>query len=371
MLHIFRVENSATKKQLKEKGRQALVDELKAGRLRQGWGFEGFQLLNPKGVPYTHDEWSRRYLEATDDWEAKEHTERKVDTNFTLLSNMLSIKPGDRIVVPNVAEKDRDGFVIATAKRAPGRKPGAGECYSFSPLSETPKSLNGDRRHIVWVDPLKSEWISYDRNEEADCLPLLIKKKGFQQRVRPVDPKKNLDLIEVINRLSKLGPIDPEDQPAKPSKKKKNGSRPPTETQQERGLKGEKEAMRRLKLKNGCLGLRYVDDHRDKGWGYDILCTDGSQKVEVEVKTYLALTGQIFITDREFKRSLESKSRYHLWAFQDNGGDPRTWTLVALPTPYDEIKRVGKKEKRIVYRMRPAHIKWIETHAGEKPVKKA
>lgn len=285
VLHIFRVENSAGNRNLSEEGRRALFQEMVDGCLRQGWGREGMALLDKAGNRFSLEAWTQRYLKEVEHWSAADRTSKKAKTHYDLLSNMLDIHAGDRIVVPNIAKDGWDGFVIASAIRIPGRPSGDGECYGFS--RSVPRPFDGDRRHFVAIDPVKSEFISYDSSTEAAALKALIAKEGFWNRTSSVDPEKHPRLVQSINRLSRRKPSTEEDKP-EPKRKRRSGkgAPPPTPTQQERGLRGEKEIMRRLQLKRGCLGLKFVEDHRSHGWGYDILCTNGAERAEVEVKTF-------------------------------------------------------------------------------------
>jgi hypothetical protein len=368
VLYVFRVEESVRSKQLREEGREAFVQELREGRLRQGWGINGMGLLDDQGKPLSLEEWSKNFLKAARYWDPDQRTLKKAKTHHDLLSNMLDIREGDRLVVPNVAEKGRKGFVIATAIRIRGRRPGVAECYGFS--SEVPQALDKDRKHYVAIDRFKAEWISYDVNAETRALKGLISDEGFWQRVRPVDGKKHPKLVQSINRISRQAPLASEPEPKRKRRLGKGGS-PPSKTQQERGLNGEKEIIRRLSRSSGCLGLKFVEDHRSHGWGYDILCTDGEKQIELEVKTYEALTGQIFFTDREFRRSLEKKDRYHLWALLDDGRPASKWKLITLRAPYEELKRIGKKEKHVVYRISPSQVAWEDQSGAEKPQRRA
>ena len=237
--------------------------------------------------------------------------------HYDLLAHMLAVREGDRLVVPNVAEQGRKGFVIATAVRNPERPPNEpGECYGFS--SSLPRALNGDRRHYVSVDPVMSEFISYDSNAEAAALPMLLKNGGFLVRMRPVEAGKHPKLVRSIERLS--GRTD-ESAPARTLKNVRVGTAPGPD-QKKRGLEGEKEIMRRLAEED--LGLKLVKDRTKDGCGYDFLCTDGKRNIELEVKSYEALTGQIFFTPKELEQALKSKDRYRLWRF---------WTTAVIQRP--------------------------------------
>jgi len=363
MYYIFRLEKRRKEEQLPEEGRKALVSELEAGYLRQGWGRDGMKLLDGQGKVIPQATWMKNFQRAARKWDPKERTDRKAKTHYVLLSNMLKIREGDLLAVPNIAKDDRKGFVVAKAVRVSGRPSREGECYDFSP--SVPDALDGDRRHFVAVDKWKIKFIPYSWSAEAAALPMLIKNEGLWSRVWPFDSTDHPKLVKSINRLSLLTDGN------QPKKTLKNVpvSTGPTSTQQERGLKGEKEIYRRLNLPGGWLGLRYVDDRRSSKCGYDFLCTDGKRKIELEVKSYEALTGQIFFTENELRQAVKSKERYHLWALLDNGGDPKTWELISLKGPYAELKRLGKKVIQIFYRIPPSEVRW-EDRAEAAPPRK-
>ena len=64
MLYIFRLESSNPSEQLSEAGRAFLWQELQLGRLRQGWGIHGMNLLNGLGEPAPRDEWMKSFQSA-------------------------------------------------------------------------------------------------------------------------------------------------------------------------------------------------------------------------------------------------------------------------------------------------------------------
>jgi hypothetical protein len=68
MPYIFRLETSRKAEQLSEAGRKALFQEMKRGRLRQGWGRDGMGLLDEHGKALSRDAWVKNYLVAAKDW---------------------------------------------------------------------------------------------------------------------------------------------------------------------------------------------------------------------------------------------------------------------------------------------------------------
>jgi hypothetical protein len=346
---VFRLDGSEKRARLPEEGREALLHEMLRGHLRQGWGSKGMSLLDRKGNLIPRDEWVRNFLKAIEHWEPEERTEKKARGHYRLLSAMLEIRVGDRIVIPNFSEDGLEGLVIAVAIRDPSRPKGVGECYGFS--SSVPPELGDDRRHYVAVDRLGFKFIPLNR--AGTHLKRLIDKGGYRVRVRRVNSRKHPALIRAIERIAKADIQEP----TKTIKTAKV-AKPPDFAQRVRGLKGEKEILRRLKLPGGHLGLTYKDDHRKNGCGYDFLAHDGKRSVEVEVKAFDGLTGQIFFTPKELAQALASKDRYYLWALLDNGGHPKTWELITLNDPHAELKRVGEEQIQIVYRIRPKEVRW-------------
>jgi hypothetical protein len=348
MPYIFWLETSRKRYQLPEPGRKALFQEMKKGRLRQGWGSEGMSLIDSNGRSLSRDEWVKNYLGRSND----EEEVRKARSHFRLLSAMLQIRPGDLIVVPNFGEDGWDGLVIAKAVHAPGRPRGEGECYNFSP--SVPRALNGDRRHFVAIDRL---FKAIPLNRAGKHLKSLIANGGYRVRVRQVNSQKHRDLMKTIARLA-VADIAEETETIKNARVAK----PPDEKQRERGRKGEDEVKQRLK--EHFLGFTFEADRTKDGCGYDFLAHDGKRQVEIEVKSFDARSGQIFLTPREFARAQESGGRYHLWVLLDNGGDPSTWDLWTLSSPHPQLKKLADPQVTIVYRVAPTSVKWEKRITG-------
>jgi hypothetical protein len=352
MPYVFRLESTKKSEQLPEAGRRALFQQMKSGRLRQGWGRDGMGLLDKKGNPIPRDEWVKHFLEAAEGWPAKERTVKKARGHYGLLSTMLKIRPGDRIVVPNFAEDGWQGLVIATAVPAPRRPEGKeGECYGFSPA---PSALNGDRRHYIAIKPL---FKSIPLSREGKNLRRLIGKGGYRVRVREVNGKLHPELVRVIARLAQADITEPTE-----TLKKAKVAKPPDDKQRARGLAGEEEIIERLE--GGFLGFSLKEDRRTHGCGYDFLAHDGKKLVEIEVKTFDARSGQIFFTEKELEQALTSHDRFQLWALLDNGLDPSMWELRILSAPHPELQRVGEKQVSVVYRIPPLEVTWEKQIEG-------
>jgi hypothetical protein len=238
--------------------------------------------------------------------------------------------------------------------REPARQPGRiGECYGFS--SSVPSSFNGDRRHYVRVDPVKSKFFSYRDSASAKKLSGAIQRAGLWRRVDPVDAKKNCEIVQLLNRIAGEA-LDAT--PRKTIKRARIGL-PPSPEQQERGKMGEEQIKERFK-RGEVRGLRLLEDHRSKGQGYDFLCREVKRniKVELELKTYKALEGQIVLTPKEFERARTKADRYYLWGLQDNGEDPSKWELSTLQAPGSEIERLAVEVFHVTHHIVAGDVRW-------------
>ena len=115
------------------------------------------------------------------------------------------------------------------------------------------------------------------------------------------------------------------------------------------------------RFKHGAVrGLTLLDDHRSKGQGYDFLCqtVKGKHKVELELKTYKALFGQIILTPKELQRAKTRASRYYLWGLEDNGKLPKDWVLSTLQAPHLEITRLAVPVYHITHHVAAADVRW-------------
>ncbi|MBQ6006069.1 MAG: hypothetical protein IJL14_07460 [Selenomonadaceae bacterium] len=119
-----------------------LREELIAGRYRQGWGNSGCDLRTNTAQTFPYEE--RRY---------------------NMLSRMLDIKPGDRIIIPKVSVNEQScstNFFTIAVCTAP---------YSFAPF--LPKY--DDYGHIIEVD-VKGSWIRYfkPRNSVEEAAQYIV-----------------------------------------------------------------------------------------------------------------------------------------------------------------------------------------------------
>ncbi len=120
--------------------------EITQGRLRQGWGANGFHLVSEDGIRVEKHQWEATFCEV---W-GKPPSPRR----FSILSYMLELEEGDIVVVPKMPEWNQ--FTIARVSGG----------YSFEMAAEMAAD-GGDYGHIVPVDPDSIRTFDYQANHEA------------------------------------------------------------------------------------------------------------------------------------------------------------------------------------------------------------
>lgn len=126
-----------------DEGNEWLRNELAEGRLRQGWGAFGLELIAADGEPVEKVDWEAAYR-ALVGWGAPS------PRRFAILRRMLELDGGDIVVMPKMPRWDR--FTIA---RAMGR-------YRFE-LAEGKEDFG----HVIPVDPDSVRTFAYDASNEA------------------------------------------------------------------------------------------------------------------------------------------------------------------------------------------------------------
>ena len=118
--------------------------ELQAGRLRQGWGFAGCQLLN-HGVQTPFEDWAANFVAGSRQFFGAEIEPEKLRTRYGILMRMLQLKTGDQIVVPNMP--DVGSITLAKVK--------SGYRFDDSHFGKLHfhRNNNYDFIHVVDVDP--------------------------------------------------------------------------------------------------------------------------------------------------------------------------------------------------------------------------
>jgi hypothetical protein len=102
-----------------------------------------------------------------------------------------------------------------------------------------------------------------------------------------------------------------------------------TPEQKARGLAGEAEIKRRLRLPGGWGGLTFLRDATGDGCGYDFEAAQGDRTVRLEVKTFSA-DGRVHVTNRELQAAAEYKGDYYLVGVHDSDAiPPNQWSSFA------------------------------------------
>ena len=148
-------------------------EELRMGRLRQGWSPPGTSLLNDDGNPRTKEEWVNAYRNA---W-GEDPSPRR----YGILRRMLDMEEGDLVVCPKMS--DNSCFTIATVSGP----------YRFE---ETPCQ---DFGHIIPVKDQREVKNWYDG--DAQTIHELFKSAYFRPAVTKVQDSNRERVLEAANRL--------------------------------------------------------------------------------------------------------------------------------------------------------------------------
>lgn len=121
-----------------------MQSELRAGRVRQGWGFAGCQLFE-HGSQTPYERWAENYRAGIlRSWRV-EVTDDEARTRYRILMRMLQLRPGDQLVIPKMPE---EGWMTLAKVR---------NSYTFddSHFGKRPfyKGNHSDFIHIIDVDP--------------------------------------------------------------------------------------------------------------------------------------------------------------------------------------------------------------------------
>lgn len=191
-------------------------NELREGRLRQGWSPPGTSLLNADGEERDAEEWKQAYESA---WREAPSPRR-----HGILLRMLQMKEGDLVFCPKVP--DYRHFTIAEVS----------EGYRF----EVAPSQR-DFGHIIPVrnQRVVSNW----HNNDSQTICELFKSAYFRAAVSRVQEHKEDDVLSAARRLLKQENTDsPQD---------------PDRIREQRYVEGRREAAKSL--------MKYVHDK----WGFD------------------------------------------------------------------------------------------------------
>jgi len=314
-------------------------------------------LLRPDGSVLPRAIWMKNFIFSarTRRWPASDRTRTKAHLRYTLLSHMLEIDDGDLILVPNMTENGREGLLLAKAlKRGAGSDLDQG-CYSWEEKSRSRvHPLGDDYRHTVSIVVSTIKTFPYAFGSLAARIRTQLGAR--QSCVISLKGKKNeAFVLDVFKLYSGDGSVSRK-------KRRKIRGHPPTKEQLVRGTRGENEFLRRLKSQKGfkltgeSLTLKFLEDRTGASCGFDFLCTDGTEEIAVEVKTFAESGGQIFMTDNELTTAQVSRKSYLLVGLIDSGKSPSTWKSVVLRDPYERLSKAGKIEEVRQLRVSPVAV---------------
>jgi hypothetical protein len=181
-----------------------LYDELKAGRLRQGWLSE-ISLVTPSCKVVPRENWVARarasIIKST--WARKARFKKSsfCPEKYDELSTMVEIEEGDIVVVPSIdSNGGKAGFALATAVPS-GRGARSKGCYWYD-------SGRPDYRHVLSVRVSHAE-PTFFSNATHNSLST-----NLSHRIKPVQRIRDEKLIEAVTSLRAFfqppaGPLPP------------------------------------------------------------------------------------------------------------------------------------------------------------------
>lgn len=149
-------------------------EELKQGRLRQGWSPEGTSLLDSKGDERCKDDWVQAYRSA---WNEEPSPKR-----WGILRRMLDIQIGDLVFCPKAPAYGE--FTVARVS----------EPYRF----EVAVGRN-DYGHIISVKHQRA--VSNANSEDSVMISDLFRSAYFRPPVAQVQPDRRQNVLDAATRL--------------------------------------------------------------------------------------------------------------------------------------------------------------------------
>lgn len=129
-----------------------LCDELKSGRLRQGWGVPGMSVLNENGGPIGKFQWEANYREAAEKaWgpNNREPSQRR----YSALAKMCHLRKGDIVVIPKLPKWGQFSIARVTGE------------YYFADHDE--QDVRADFGHVIPVDADSVRIFNRHANDDA------------------------------------------------------------------------------------------------------------------------------------------------------------------------------------------------------------
>ncbi len=144
--------------------------------------------------------------------------------------------------------------------------------------------------------------------------------------IQPFLPKEDTDKnhIDIISQPNRDNPI-----------------RGVTPDQQKRGVRGEEEIKRRLKLPSGWSGFIFVEDKRADACGYDFLCILAERQVKLEIKTF-AINGRVVVSSSELRAAAIFQNDYYLVGVLDDGMPENQWRTSLVCNPLSRLLNNGE-----------------------------
>lgn len=149
-------------------------DELRRGRLRQGWSPPGTSLLNADGSERSKEEWTQAYMSA---WDASPSPRR-----YAILCRMLNMNKGDLIFIPKAPRYEY--FTIAEVSRD----------YQFEMAPD-----QEDFGHII---PVKNQQVVANwYNQDSQTIHELFRSAFFRPPVTQVQDYNTERVLSAAKRL--------------------------------------------------------------------------------------------------------------------------------------------------------------------------
>lgn len=155
-----------------------LWGEISQGRLRQGWGCSGLQLIEDGNI-ISYELWSKNYLDVSKNIYKKDITSDEILNKYRIMRNMINLVDDDIVIIPKMP--NRDEFTIAKVKGT----------YFF----DLPPNTD-DYGHIIPLDQNSIRRCHYMASIESRIVS--NKFKGFQCAVNNVW---DVEFIEAIRRI--------------------------------------------------------------------------------------------------------------------------------------------------------------------------
>ena len=161
-------------------------EELRNGRLRQGWSPEGTSFLDNNGQERTKEDWTQAYIEA---WSEKPSPRR-----HGILRRMLDMRVGDVVLCPKAPADGQ--FTIAEVRKT----------YQFEVAGD-----QGDFGHIITVE--NQRVVSNSYNTDSVAISDLFRSAYFRSPIAKVQDDKKEAVLDAVRRLRSQGdtatPQDP------------------------------------------------------------------------------------------------------------------------------------------------------------------